>query len=307
MRARTLFATVLLWVLVSSNAWANLNVVCSVSDYCALAKSIGGDKVKVQSFTLVGQDPHYVEAKPSFVMHLYRADLLISNGLELEIGWLPKLVLQARNASIQKGGEGRLVVADHINRVLEIPTTKVDRSQGDVHPGGNPHFYHDPIRMTALIPVIAAKLARLSPKNEAVFQANARAAVAELNGLMKETRSRFQRLSKAQRQIVTYHKSLTYLLDSLGLHASAYVEPKPGVSPTPSHAARVLSTIKRQSIKAIVQESHYPQKTSATLAKIGRIRLVVIPGGTRPNQTYVEQVRATIHSIYQGLTAGGSR
>ena len=306
-RVRTVFTAVLILLFLCSNAWAKLKVVCSIPDYCALTKAIGGDRVQVQSLTIVGQDPHYVEPKPSFVMHLYRADMLISNGLGLEIGWLPKLVVQARNATIQEGGAGRLVVANHVQRLLEVPTGRVERSQGDVHPGGNPHFYQDPVRMTALIPVFVSKLSRLSPKDGGVFQKNGRQLTTQLNALMDETRARFGRLSPAQRQVVTYHKSLSYLLASLGLKAAIYIEPKPGVAPTPSHAARVLSAIKRQSLKAIVQESYYPQKTSATLAKIARVGLVVIPGGTRANQTYLIQARATINSIYQGLTGGGSR
>ncbi len=258
MRIRTLFTSLVL-IFLSTNASAKLNVVCTLSDYCALAKSVGGEHVEVQAFAKVGQDPHYVDPKPSFIIKLHRADLLISNGLELEIGWLPTLVLQARNRSVQKGGAGRLIAGDFINSILEVPTTKVDRSQGDVHPSGNPHLNHDPVRMAVLTPVIAEYLSRLSPKDEAVFQANARTVVAELNALIATSKKRFAALPKVQQQVVTYHKSLSYLLESLGLKAAMYVEPKPGISPTPRHTARVLSTMKHKSIPLIIQESHLPK------------------------------------------------
>ena len=306
MRIRVLF-TSLLMIALSTNASAKLSVVCTLSDYCALAKAVGGEHVKVQSFAKVGEDPHYVDPKPSFIIKLHQADLLISNGLELEIGWLPTLVLQARNRSVQKGEPGRLIAGDVIDTILEVPTTKVDRSQGDVHPSGNPHLNHDPARMAVLTPVIAQYLSRLSPKNEAVFMANARTVAGELEALIAKSKQRFAALPTVKKQVVTYHKSLSYLLDSLGLKAAMYVEPKPGVAPTPRHTARVLSTMKRNAIPIIVQESHYPQKTSSTLAKIARARLVVIPGGTRSNQTYLENAQATIDSIYAGLSGGGSR
>jgi zinc/manganese transport system substrate-binding protein len=287
----------------SSHVAAELRVVCTISDYCSLVQQIGGDRVTVRALSAVGQDPHYLDPKPSFVVDLHRADLLISNGLELEIGWLPSVVVQARNPKIQNGQSGRFVVAEHISDLLGVPTTAVDRSQGDVHPGGNPHFYHDPDRMARLVPALVERMVRLRPEDKAVFERNGSSLESDLREMVQRIRARFAALPRTQRRVVAYHKSLAYLFATLGLQAVATLEPKPGVAPTPGHVATVLATIKRDRIPAIIQEAHYPQKTSVTVAQLGNAKLVVIPGGTRDGQTYLDQVRQTTDAIYRSLQA----
>ena len=285
-------------------AWGKLNVVTTLPDYGALIRSIGGDHVRVKVLSSPLQDPHYVDAKPSFIVALNQADLLVSNGLELEIGWLPNLVVQARNPNIHPGQPGHLQIASHIKNILEVPKGRIDRSMGDIHGGGNPHYYHDPLRMGQLLPTLAQRLSQLDPSHQTEYAQNQMRAKKMFDAFIQEAQRKFQTLSATQRRVVGYHKSLNYLFETLNIQVVAFLEPKPGVSPTPSHVAKVLSLMKKQNIKTIIQEAHYGSKTSATLAQLVNGNVVQIVGGTNPNESYLDHLQTVTDKIYHALKNG---
>ncbi len=290
----------------AATGWAKVEVVSTLPDYGAIVRAIGGEHVNVRVLSSPLEDPHYVDAKPSFIVALNRADLLIFNGLELEIGWLPNLIIQSRNSEIQPGQAGSLEVARFVNRLIDVPRGAVDRSMGDIHAGGNPHFHHDPSRMMELLPIIAQRLIQLDPVNKRTYQDNLARTQAQFKELLDQARSLFANLSVSQRQVVAYHKSFGYLFETLGLEVKAYLEPKPGVAPTPAHVAKVLALMKREKIGVIVQEAHYPSRTSATVAKLAQAKMVQVVGGTQEGETYLEHVRDMMTRIYQAISGENS-
>ncbi len=287
-------------------AQASLRVVASMPDYAALAKAVGGDYVEVTSLANASQDPHYVDAKPSYVVALNRADLVIFNGLELEVGWMPTLLVQARNPNLASGTPGHLDVGTVIQSLLDVPTGPIDRSMGDVHPGGNPHYSYDPLRMAELTNVIAVRLSHLDPANASSYTANGEALKKELVAVAKAARAKFDALPARSKRVVEYHKSFAYLFETLGIEVVARVEPKPGVAPSPGQVAQVVSTIKREGIQVLVQEVYNPARVAKTIAKITGASHVMLPGGVEfgDNQTYTQRIEETIEMIYNACKQG---
>ena len=295
-------AIIALMVMTPSAALASVKVVTTTSDLAALVAEVGGAHVRVHAMSSPDQDPHYVDPKPSLVLALARADLLVFNGLELEIGWLPPLLVNSRNAAIQEGGEGFFNASVHIDP-LEVPA-EVSRAMGDIHPGGNPHYLHDPRRAAPVALAIGAKLAALDVKNQAAYIERARQVAGQLEAIATAQTKRFGQLSPEQRKVVTYHRSLVYILDWLGLTRPLNVEPRPGIAPSPAHVARVLRTMRTQKVRTILQERYYPTRTSDTLARLARAQVVVIPGGahfTNHNETYTARIKRTAEVIYDAL------
>ncbi|WP_224361821.1 metal ABC transporter substrate-binding protein [Hyalangium versicolor] len=283
-------------------ARADLNVVTTVPDLAALTKAVGGDKATVTTLSLPTQDPHFVDAKPNLALALNKADLLVVVGLDLEIGWLPTLQLGARNAKIQSGNPGYLDASQFV-KVLEAPTVKVDRSQGDVHPGGNPHYLHDPRAAVAVARGIQERLAQLDPKNAATYQAN----LAQFTKSVEAAQADWEKRLAALRgvPVISYHKTTAYLGDWLGFETIAYLEPKPGIPPTPSHVAQVLAQGRQRKARLVVQEEYYPDSTSKLVASKIPAGLVILPSGAnfRDGETYVQRMERLVKAIEQGLAA----
>ena len=257
-----------------SPVYAALSVVATTPDLAALASEIGGDAISVKSLSKAAENPHYVDPRPSLVVAVAQADLLILNGMDLEIGWLPPILVNARNASVQQGGSGYLDASKYVHR-MEVPLS-VDRALGDIHPGGNPHFTFDPRAGAKLAKVIGERLARLAPESTTLFKANAERVAGELEAIATSQQVRFKALGPDKLRVVTYHRSLVYLLDWLGIERPINVEPKPGVAPSPSHVARVLATMRAQKIRVILQERFYPTHTSETLGRMVGAEVVII-------------------------------
>ena len=263
-----------------------LIVVTSTTDMAALAQEVGGDKINVQSIAKGYQDPHYVEAKPSFLLLLRQADLLISVGLGLEVSWLPPLVAQSGNPRIQVGAHGYLDVSEFAE-ILEKPTGEVSRAQGDVHPLGNPHYWLDPDNGRRIARGIAHKLAELDPDNASTFQQrfqdfDQRLAAAEKNweALMAPYRGR---------KVVSYHKSFPNFTRHFGLDVVDYIEPRPGIPPTPRHTMEVIQTMRQQGILVELIEPYFDLKTPQSIAReTGAQVLVMLPsvGGEKEVTTY---------------------
>jgi zinc/manganese transport system substrate-binding protein len=254
-------------------SFAALNILACEPEWGALAQAIGGDKVSVYNATNAFQDPHRVQAKPSLLARARSADMVICTGSQLEIGWLPILLQQAGNPKIQAGQPGNFEAARFV-RMLEIPGS-IDRSQGDVHPGGNPHIQTDPRNIALVAEALARRLAEVDPANAADYR-SAYTAFAER---WKTAVSNWEKQAAPLKgmNIVVHHKSFAYLESWLGLRQVATLEPKPGLEPTSAHLSTVLAQLERQPAKAIIRGAYSDGRGSDWLAERAKIPSVVLP------------------------------
>lgn len=272
----------------SGAAKSALRVVTSTTDLQALAQEVGGDRVQVESIARGYQDPHFVEPKPSFILKLSRADLLIAVGLQLEIAWLPPLITQSRNHHIQPGAPGYLDASANVE-ILQKPAGAVSRAMGDIHPLGNPHYWLDPENGRRIAQSIRDRLSQLSPDDSAYFQQrftdfSARLAAAETG--WKETLASFQ-----GRPVITYHQSWPNFATRFGIEVQGYVEPRPGIPPSPSHTLQLINQMKQHGIKLIWVEPYYDMKTPDAIAKaVDGEAIVLLPsvGGVEEVKTYAQ-------------------
>ena len=260
-------------LLAAAPAHAELNVVTTTEDLAALAREVGGDKIKVESLSRGYQDPHFVEAKPSFVIKLHSADLLIAVGRELEIGWLPPLVNQARNAKVQPGGEGYFDASQGV-KILEIPTGQLTRAMGDVHPQGNPHYWLDPDNGLRIAKGIQKKLSALGPGDAAYFAQREEAFEKRLAEAQKRWDA--QMAPYKGTKIVTYHRSWPNFVDRFGLDVIGYVEPRPGIPPSPSHTIDLINDMKAKNVKIIMVEPYFDLKTPNSIARETGAKVLVM-------------------------------
>ena len=251
-----------------------LNVVTATEDLAAIAREVGGDKIKAESLSRGYQDPHFVEAKPSFVLRLNKADLLIAVGRELEIGWLPPLITQSRNARIQPGGD-RYLDASLTARILEIPTGQITRAMGDVHPAGNPHYWLDPENGKRIAKAIEGKLAAISPGDAAYFAQHEE----DFEKRVSDAGKRWLAMMAPYKgtKVVTYHRSWPNFAERFGLDVIGYVEPKPGIPPSPSHTLELIQEMKRQNVKIILVEPYFDTKTPNSIARETGAKVLVMP------------------------------
>src|SRR5215475_11869657 len=241
-----------------------LNVVIATTDMAALAQEVGGDRITVESIARGYQDPHFVEAKPSFLLKLRQADLLITVGLQLEIGWLPPLITQSGNSRIQVGASGYLD-ASQFAEILDIPTGPVSRAEGDVHPLGNPHYWLDPDNGRRIARGIAGKLGELDPSNSAYYQDRFK----DFDKRLSEAEQKWDAEMKPLRgrKVVTYHNSFPNFAKHFGLQVIGYVEPRPGIPPTPSHTIDLIGLMKRENCKVILVEPYFDLKTPNSIGR----------------------------------------
>jgi zinc/manganese transport system substrate-binding protein len=276
---------------------AKVHVVTSIETFADLARKVGGDRVEVKALSRGFMDPHFVEPKPSLVLDLNRADLLVHVGLELEIGWLPPLVLGSRNERIQLGQPGNLDASTRIP-VLDVPTTKIDRSLGDIHPQGNPHYWIPPENAIVVATEIAERLAAIDPSGAPAYDANLKRFVADV----QQRRAGWEKKAASARgmKIVTYHKSWSYVSHWLGLQEVGYVEPKPGIPAPPSHIAQLIGLMQREKVHVILMESFYPRNTVELVAQKAGARALVMPsdvGATPEIKDYFALVDAIIQHL----------
>ncbi len=294
-------AATLVSLAIPIHARAALHVVTTVEGLAALAREVGGRRVSVESLSRGVSDPHFVDANPMLAVKLRNADLLVDVGLELEIGWLPPLVNQSRNADIQPGGRKRLTAASAV-QVLDVPTGPVDRSMGDLHPQGNPHFLNDPRAGIAVASAIAARLAEIDPGGAAEYQAN----LADFRKRTEEEIAGWDRqLAPFRgRKIMIQHKTFSYFLAWSGLVDDGEIEPRPGVPPPPSHLADLVETARRDGVKEIVVESYYDTKSADVVASHAGGKVVVIPGDVgadRGADTYQHYIDEVVSRVVGGL------
>jgi len=288
-------------------ARAALRVVTSTEDLAAIVREVGGDRVEVEALAKGYQDPHFVEAKPSFILKLHAADLLVVVGRELEIGWLPPLITQSRNAKVQVGADGYLD-ASLTARILEIPTGQVTRAMGDVHPMGNPHYWLGPDNGRRIAAAVRDKLTQLSRGDADYFASR----YADFDRRLTEAEARWKAALApyAGLKVVTYHRSWPNFADVFGLDVMGYVEPKPGIPPSPSHTLELMEEMKRQGVQLILVEPYFDLKTPDAIAReTGAKVLVMLPsvGGEKDVKTYFDLFDYDVNLLVSAIKETGAR
>ena len=303
--ARTLVAMLLMW---AGPAWAQgtLNVMTTTEDLASIAREVGGDRILVDSIARGYQDPHFVEAKPSFILKLQRADLLVVVGRELEIGWLPPLIQQSRNAKIQPGANGYLDASLQA-RILDIPQGQITRAMGDVHPLGNPHYWLDPENGKVIARAIAARLSELRPNDRTFFDQR----LADFANRLTDAQKRWMSMVAPYRgiKVVTYHRSFTNLADRFGLNVIGYIEPRPGIPPGPQHTLDLVNEMKRQNVKIVLVEPYFDLKTPNAIGRQTGARVLVLPpsvGGTKDVSDYFKLFDYDISLLVDGIKQSGA-
>ncbi len=282
----------------SNSIYAKLYVVTSTTNLASLVKSIGGSEVDAFSFCKGTQDPHYLTARPSYMLKAAKADLLVSVGLELEIGWLPLIVRGSRNPKLLIGAPGRLVAGDYITP-LEIPHGKISRAEGDVHPEGNPHFMLSPENALKVAVAIKDRLSLLAPESKSLFTHN-------YNQWKKKVLQKlvsWKQQIPAELKVITYHKTLTYFFHQFGIKNIAFLEPKPGVPPTAGHILEVIKLAKQQGVKLVLVENYFdPAVAEKVVRSMKGIEIKSIPVAVHGNQKVDDLI-----SLYQFLVDSMSR
>lgn len=258
---------------------AALNIFACTPEWGALATELGGDKVSVYAATTALQDPHRIEARPSLIARARSADLVVCNGAELEIGWLPLVQSQSGNPKIQGGQPGYFEAASHVP-LLEKPA-RVDRSMGDVHPGGNPHVHLDPRNIAKVAAAMSERMMKLDPTEAAVYSARTKSFLERWSAAT----ARWEKTAAPLKGVplVVYHKNLTYLMYWLGMREAGNLEPKPGLPPTTAHLSELLAGLGQNPAKAVVRSAYNDPRAAEWLAQRAGIPSVLVPytvGGT---------------------------
>jgi zinc/manganese transport system substrate-binding protein len=290
-----------------AGAQGKLNVVATIEDLAAIAREVGGDRISIEAIARGYQDPHFVEAKPSFILKLQKADLLIVVGRELEIGWLPPLIQQSRNGKIQQGAEGYLD-ASLAAQILEIPTGQITRAMGDVHPLGNPHYWLDPENGKRIAKEIADKLAQFRPNDRAYFDQRLTDFVNRLSEAEKGWLATMAPYKGTK--MVTYHRSFPNFAERFGLDIVGYVEPRPGIPPTPQHTLDLINEMKRLNVKLVLVEPYFDLKTPNSIGRETGAEVLVMPpsvGGVKEVTDYFKLFDYDIRLLFDAIKKTGAK
>jgi zinc/manganese transport system substrate-binding protein len=296
-------------VLAATSLYAQnkLNVVTTTEDLASISREVGGDRTIIESIARGYQDPHFVEAKPSFILKLQRADLLIVVGRDLEIGWLPPLIQQSRNGKVQPGSAGYLDASVGAT-ILEVPTTQITRAEGDVHPLGNPHYWLDPENGKRIGKEIADKLSELRPNDRTYFQQQLASFTTRLDAAEK----RWLAMMAPYRgtKVVTYHRAFPNFSERFGLNIIGYVEPRPGIPPTPQHTLDLINEMKRQNVKIVMVEPYFDLKTPNSIGRETGAEVLVMPpsvGGNKEIADYFKLFDYDINLLVNAIKKTGTK
>jgi zinc/manganese transport system substrate-binding protein len=282
--------------LAAAPALAKLNVVTTTQDPAAITRAVGGDRVNVKALCKGLQDPHFLDAKPTFMVDLNRADLFEVIGLDLEVGYAPALIAGAHNEKIGVGQPGYLDLSQAITPLEVVPIA--DRGQGDIHPNGNPHYWLDPENGRLMARAIAARLSQLDPDGKKTYEANLAAFEKSLTAKEAEWAAKMAPL--AGKSIITYHRSWTYFISRYKLQVADFVEPKPGIPPVPAHTLDLMKLVQSKGIKLILMEGFYDRRFPELIASKTQAKLVVVPnsvGGVEQAKTYFDLFDVIIDAI----------
>lgn len=284
---KVVFVLFLFYLVNPGMALANLNIVSTTEDIAAIAKEVGGNLVTVQTIAKGYQDPHVIEAKPSFMLKVNRADLLVYQGLELEVGWLPMLIRGGRNKNVLPGRLGHLDVSKAITP-LEVPTGEIDRSMGDVHPQGNPHYHLNPENGLLMAGIIADRLIQLDPANTSAYKANLENFSKRLKEKVKTWKARMEKFQNVE--VITYHANWNYLLDYFSIESVGTIEDRPGIPPSGRHLAELTAVMKQKNARVILQANFFDKEYSNLLAGKTNSEVVILPvsvGGVEDAGDYI--------------------
>jgi zinc/manganese transport system substrate-binding protein len=282
-------------------AEAQLRVVTSTTDLYDIARQVGGNRVVAKHIGEGYQDPHFIEAKPSFILDLAKADVWAFVGLDLEIGWMPLLLDGARNPKIRMGGSGYLDVSKAVP-VIDVPSGNVDRSQGDVHPLGNPHYWLDPDNAKRIAKLFQDKFTEIDPAGAAAYAANEKAFEGRLDSAEREWAPLLTRIKG--KPVVAWHTSWRYFAEYTGMNIVGFMEPKPGVPPSPSHLAGLILQMQRTGAKVIVMEPFYDKKTADFVASKTGAKVLILPpsvGGIKGLDDYVALMKYDVEQLAAAL------
>ena len=292
---------------VPAGAQSKLNVIATTEDLGSIAREVGGDHITLDSIAKGYQDPHFVEAKPSFILKLQKADVLIVIGRDLEIGWLPPLIQQSRNAKVQVGADGYLDASLQA-RILEIPQGQVTRAEGDVHPLGNPHYWLDPENGKIIAREIFDRFVKLRPNDRAYFEPRLNDFVSRLN----EAEKRWVAMMAPYKgiKVVTYHRSYSNFAERFGLTIVDFVEPKPGIPPTPQHTLDVINGMKQSNIKLVLVEPYFDLKTPNAIGRQTGGEVLVMPpsvGGVKEITDYFKLFDYDLNLLVEAIKKTGAK
>src|SRR3989449_7946882 len=289
-----------------AHAQGKLNVVTATEDLAAIAREVGGDRITVDSIARGYQDPHFVEAKPSFILKLQKADLLVLVGRDLEIGWLPPLIQQSRNSKVQVGGEGYLDASLQA-RILEVPQGQITRAEGDVHPLGNPHYWLDPENGKIIAREIFDRLVRLRSNDRSYFEAR----LNDFNTRLNDAEKRWIAMMAPYKdtKVVTYHRSFPNFAERFGLNIVGYVEPKPGIPPTPQHTLDLINDMKKANVKLVLVEPYFDLKTPNSIGRATGAEVLVMPpsvGGVKEASDYFKLFDYDLNLLINAIKKTGA-
>jgi ABC-type Zn uptake system ZnuABC Zn-binding protein ZnuA len=307
MKKTAFVPTLLLAAMVAADSRAAVKVVTTTEDLGSLVREVGGDRVQVDALARGYQDPHFVEAKPSFILKLNKADLLVLVGRELEAGWLPALINQSRNPRVQPGAPGYLDASTGA-RILEIPTGTITRAMGDVHPSGNPHYWLDPGNGRRMAASIRDRLSQLRPADAAYFAGRH----ADFDKRLAAAEARWDALMKPYRglDVVSYHRSWANFAERFGLEVLGYVEPRPGIPPSPSHTIQLIQQMKQKNVKLLLVEPYFDLKTPASVARESGAKVVVLlpsVGGEKGVNDYIALFDHNVDKLLAAIKETGAR
>ncbi len=304
-RSLTIFVSLtILFYAAGNSALASNNpikVLTTTSDLKSITEIIGGDKVTVSSISTGAANIHFVQTKPSYMIKARKADLFIENGLGLEVTWVSLIIEGSRNKKIKPGNNGHLDASKGITP-LDIPSKEIDRSMGDIHPFGNPHYWLDPLNAKIMAANIAERLTKLSPDEASYFQENLTRFNTKIYTKMKEWKTKLA--PYYGEPIVTYHKSWSYFVKRFGFRVAAELEPKPGILPSPSHLKEVINIVKANNIKVILSEIFYDDKAAKFIANATGARVVIVPnsvGGTKEAENYFDLIDTIVKQVEHGF------
>ena len=283
-----LSSLILLMASFTGSAEAKLRVVTTTQDLAAIAEAVGGDEVDVASLTPGTRDPHYAVAKPSMIRRVFRADLLILIGADMEIGWLPPLLQSARNSKVLPGNPGFMDMSRSV-QLLGVQSGPVSRALGDVHAKGNPHYWLDPRNGLRMAAAIAARLGEIDPDHAEAYQNRFDAFARSMEVKLPEWRAALANL-KGQ-PVIAYHRSFDYLADAFGFRIVDEVEPKPGIAPSAASLGALIQHIKREQISLLIMEPYYERRSARYLNEHTGLRAAVLPqsvGAEKSIKTYFD-------------------
>jgi zinc/manganese transport system substrate-binding protein len=293
----------LLFAALCEPALAKLNVVATTADLASIAKAIGDERIDLTVLAKPTEDPHFVDAKPSLILKLNRADVVVEGGAELEIGWLPRLLDEARNTKLAASAAGHVLCSQGV-ALKEIPST-LDRSKGDIHAAGNPHYIVDPVNAKIVARNITEAFCALDEKSAAAYRANLQKFTEALDAKLVEWQKKLEPF-KGQ-QVVAYHNSWLYFGDRFGLNIDLFLEPKPGVPPTPRHLAEVILKMKQDKVHVILVDPYLDRRTAETVAAKTDATVVDVaqfPGGVKGTEGgYIALMDYLVNSVAKVLAS----